>query len=145
MYSSFQIKTNKSQCSVLTFLLMSSSIILLVFTLVKNKGCSWCCWENIFQGCTIISFRDAWVPSLAMHSLFYAMHEFSLANAWLLLAMHEYLCDAWLSMMHDSPRCMNINSQCVIFGDAWISSHKSWISSRDAWIFSRKSRLSVIQ
>ena len=98
-------------------------------------------------------FCDAWISSLTMHVIFFAIHEFvSLAmhdffsrwmnfflllsinslprymdslsfNAWPLLMMHDIFCNAWISL----PGAWHFSR------NAWIFSYEAWISSRNAW------------
>ena len=151
------VNLNERWCNVDAY--FDLGVLFGLFTLIKIRECS-CADEyiillrcpitsttvhdflldmNIFLWC--VNFCEVWnIP--AMHNLcevwiLLTVHNF--CEVWNLLATHN-LCEAWnlltmlkfLRGMNIFPRCLDINSRCMIFRDAWFSVMHGFLT-RNAW------------
>ena len=105
--------------SLLIFLVKSSSMLFLMFTVIKMKLMpmgKYFCWDARFHLLMCMISCRAWISS---------------REVWF-LARHEYL-----PAMHKFLQGMNIFSWWIIFYEAWISSCNAWILTRNSWVLTR--------
>ena len=110
MYSSFDVNKKESWCSVLVFLLTSSSVLFLMFTFIKIKECSWCWWINISLWMHDSFSGSAWF--LTGHEYLPVMHEF---------ARYKIFLRCIISVRHEIfSRCIWNRLACIVFRSAWV-------------------------